>query len=145
MDNEHTVVVVSGGFDPIHSGHLRMIREAKSLGDILVVGVNSDDWLIRKKGKAFLDFNTRVDIIRSLSGVDLVTGFNDSDGSAKSLLKSIKSLFYGSNIIFANGGDRNKNNIPEMDVDDVEFVFGIGGEFKANSSSLILRKWEEKY
>ena len=77
-----TIVLVTGGFDPIHSGHINYIKEAKKLGDILVVGVNSDDWLTRKKGRPFMPLSERAEILRNIVGVDFVIDFDDSDGSA---------------------------------------------------------------
>lgn len=135
------VVVISGGFDPIHSGHIRYIQESRAIGDYLVVGVNSDNWLERKKGKYFLEFSERISIIRAIGGVDLAIGWDDSDGSAIGLLEDIRSRFVGDEIIFCNGGDRTASNIPEMVVEGVGFRFGIGGEDKRNSSSWILDRW----
>jgi cytidyltransferase-like protein len=139
------VVLVTGGFDPIHSGHILYFQAAKRLGDILVVGVNSDDWLVRKKGKAFLPFAERAAIVDAIRGVDYVIDFDDTDGSAKDAIKRVRTHFPDVQIVFANGGDRTKTNIPEMDVEDKDiiFLFGVGGEEKKNSSSWILRKWNE--
>jgi len=136
------VVIASGGFDPIHSGHIGYLNAAKQLGDILIVGVNSDDWLIRKKGQAFLPWNERAEIVKNLKCVDQVLGFNDDDGTAIDLINKVCKAFPTSKLIFANGGDRTRNNIPEMIVPNVEFAFGIGGENKVNSSSSILESWK---
>jgi cytidyltransferase-like protein len=133
-------VLVTGGFDPLHSGHIEYFKEAKKLGDRLVVGVNSDDWLTRKKGKPFLPFHERAAIIKELKMVDQVIGFNDSDDTANHAIMQILSISKG-NVVFANGGDRSKQNIPEMALTDVEFVFGVGGTDKKNSSSWILKEW----
>ena len=137
------IVLVTGGFDPIHSGHIAYFKSARQLGDILIIGVNSDDWLTRKKGAPFMPFVERSEIIRNIVGVDAVIGFDDSDGSAKDAIQVVRKLYPNDKIIFANGGDRTKTNIPEMDVQDtnVEFIFGIGGEDKKNSSSWILQEW----
>ena len=81
-------VVVTGGFDPIHSGHIDYIREAAKLGDILIVGVNSDKWLTRKKGKPFMNWQERTEVVNALKWVDHVLSFDDSDDSACSLLES---------------------------------------------------------
>ncbi len=137
------VVVCTGGFDPIHKGHVKYFEEAKKLGDILLVGVNSDDWLVRKKGKPFMDFEDRVAIVNSLKPVAMAFGFDDSDGSARDAIYKARDYFPMATIVFANGGDRTAKNIPEMDVPGVSFVFGVGGEDKANSSSWILQRWEE--
>jgi cytidyltransferase-like protein len=137
------VVLVTGGFDPLHSGHIEYFKEAKKLGDILVVGVNSDSWLTRKKGKPFLPIIERVAIIENLAMVDKCILFNDDDNTAIEALNNIKLLYPNYEIIFANGGDRTSNNIPEMSVNDVKFVFGVGGADKKNSSSWILQEWKE--
>ena len=136
------IVIVTGGFDPLHSGHLDYFRAAKQLGDQLLVGINSDAWLERKKGRAFMPFAERRAIIGSLKDVDITLPFDDSDGSARELLLQIKKNYSYADIVFANGGDRTQDNIPEMTVDGVEFVFGVGGTNKANSSSWILQEWK---
>ena len=137
-----TIVVVSGGFDPVHSGHIKLIKEARSLGDMLIVGINSDEWLARKKGRAFMPWQERLCILNNLSSVDEVYTFDDEDSTACHLLQQVRAHYPSDRIIFANGGDRTQDNIPEMAVDGVEFVFGVGGENKANSSSWILQEWK---
>jgi cytidyltransferase-like protein len=138
------IVLVSGGFDPVHSGHIAYFKEARRLGDMLIVGVNSDAWLARKKGRSFMPINERVAIVENLKSVDGVILFNDNDGSAIEAIKNVRMLYPNADIVFANGGDRTDKNIPEMDlVDDrLEFVFGVGGVNKANSSSWILEEWK---
>jgi cytidyltransferase-like protein len=138
------IVLITGGFDPLHSGHIAYLQAAKKLGDILVVGVNSDQWLSRKKGMPFMPYTERATIVRNIVGVDFVINFDDSDGSAKHAIWMVRQSYPQDRIIFANGGDRTKTNIPEMDFDDnnLEFVFGIGGEDKKNSSSWILQEWK---
>lgn len=136
------IVLVTGGFDPIHSGHIEYFKAAKSLGDLLVVGVNSDDWLTRKKGRPFMPITERISIIESLAVVDRCILFDDGDNSAIEAINNVKMLFPNDHIIFANGGDRTAINIPEMAVQGVEFRFGIGGENKKNSSSWILEEWK---
>jgi len=137
------VVLVTGGFDPLHSGHLAYLKEASKLGDKLIVGINSDEWLIRKKGKNFLPEQERHEILSSIRYVDGCILFNDNDDTAIEAIKNVKMLFPFAQIIFANGGDRTSENIPEMVFEDVVFMFGIGGEDKKNSSSWILKKYEE--
>ena len=132
------IVICSGGFDPIHSGHIEYLKAAKSLGDILVVGLNSDEWLERKKGRAFMTFTERQAIIYNLRFVDSVIGFDDSDDSAYELIEKIKSLHHEDKIIFCNGGDRTNKNIPEIGMQNIEFKFEVGGSEKKNSSSWIL-------
>jgi cytidyltransferase-like protein len=138
------IVLVSGGFDPIHSGHIAYFKEARRLGDMLIVGVNSDTWLARKKGRSFMPINERVAIVENLKSVDGVILFDDNDGSAIEAIKNVRMLYPNADIVFANGGDRTDKNIPEMDlVDDrLEFMFGVGGVNKANSSSWILEEWK---
>ena len=140
------VVVVTGGFDPLHSGHIAYFKAAKELGDILVVGLNSDAWLERKKGRPFMPFEERKSIVENIKCVGNAFGFNDDDGTAIDAINHVKQMFpRNSEIIFANGGDRTKDNIPEMSwgYDGVEFVFGVGGEDKKNSSSWILSEWDK--
>ena len=139
-----TLVLVTGGFDPLHSGHIAYFRAAKQLGDTLVVGVNSDAWLIRKKGRAFMPWLERMTIVKNIKDVDFVLEFNDDDGSAKQAIKLARQTWPDHKIIFANGGDRTDANIPEMEFEDtnLEFVFGVGGFNKANSSSWILEEWK---
>jgi cytidyltransferase-like protein len=136
------VVLATGGFDPPHSGHIEYFKAAKALGNILVVGVNSDAWLERKKGRAFMPSTERISIIQNLKMVDHCILFNDDDGSAIEAIKNVQMLYPNSQIIFANGGDRTAKNIPEMKCKDVEFAFGVGGTDKLNSSSWILEEWK---
>ena len=138
------IAVVSGGFDPLHSGHINLLESAASYGDKLVVLLNSDEWLIEKKGKEFMSFEERKVVLENISCVDQVISFEDDDlGSCINALKSIKNMFPNDEIIFANGGDRNRENIPEMIEEGVQFLFGIGGNFKKNSSSSILDEWAD--
>jgi len=141
--SEKNIVLVTGGFDPIHSGHIAYLKAAAALGGFLVVGVNSDEWLCRKKGKAFLPISERRAILNSIRYVDMIVTFDDSDGSAKDAIREVRKYFPDFHIVFANGGDRTDKNIPEMDIadDNVSFQFGVGGEDKKNSSSWILNNW----
>lgn len=136
------VVVVTGGFDPLHSGHIEYFTKAKELGDILLVGVNSDEWLSRKKGRAFMPIWERLEIVRNIKPVGHAFVFNDDDGSAIDAINFAKKMFPRAEIIFANGGDRTADNIPEMSVEGVTFEFGVGGDTKKNSSSWILDSWK---
>lgn len=142
------IVLVTGGFDPLHSGHIDFFNEAKKLGDKLVVGINSDEWLTRKKGRPFMPFQERLKIVQNLKMVDDTMSFDDNDDSASGAIFKLQcTSAHNKKIIFANGGDRNKNNIPEMkiygDSQHVEFVFGVGGDSKQNSSSWILQEWKQ--
>ena len=142
-----TVVLVTGGFDPLHSGHIAYFKAARELGDHLVVGINSDEWLTRKKGRPFMPFAERAAIIKELSCVDEVIGFNDSDDTACAAIYQVLATKGSSwKLIFANGGDRTNKNTLEYKMynnhPDVKFVFGVGGSNKANSSSWILEEWK---
>jgi len=137
------VALVTGGFDPIHSGHISYLDRARELGDQLIVGVNSDEWLVRKKGLYFLPRRERVKIISNLRMVHDVISYDDKDNSSSKGIE--KCLEISEKVIFCNGGDRKKDNILEMEVfkdnPRVEFVFGIGGDDKMNSSSWILEDY----
>ena len=141
------IVLVTGGFDPLHSGHIAYFNAAKDLGDYLVVGVNSDEWLERKKGRSFMPWKERAEIIEALGCVDQVIEFDDSNDSATEAIKYVLDFWKsGEKIIFANGGDRTEGNILEMlSVSDprLSFKFGVGGEDKKNSSSWILKEWSK--
>jgi len=138
-------VLVTGGFDPLHSGHIAYFKAAKALGNKLIVGVNSDEWLTRKKGRPFMPLVERTTIIQELDVVDEVITFDDSDNSACAAIMKVLSIHTG-NLIFANGGDRTNTTTPEFATygnrPDVKFAFGVGGEDKKNSSSWILSDWK---
>ena len=137
------IVVVSGGFDPLHSGHIEYFKSAKDNGDKLIVALNSDIWLENKKGKFFMPFSERHAIVSSIHYVDEVIDFeDDSKGSCINELEKVKKQYPNDEIFFANGGDRNDTNIPEMSVDGIKFLFSVGGDNKKNSSSWILNKWQ---
>jgi|TARA_B100001287_G_C22539767_1_gene461558 D-beta-D-heptose 7-phosphate kinase/D-beta-D-heptose 1-phosphate adenosyltransferase len=131
-------IVVSGGFDPVHIGHLRMFQKARELGDHLNVVINSDEFLEEKKGYSFMNFEERKEIILGFSCVDEVTKCIDQDNT---VCKTLEMLSKKNAIdIFANGGDRkNIEDIPEYKVcedNNVELVFGIGGGKIQSSSEL---------
>ena len=137
------IAVVSGGFDPIHSGHISYINAAKQFGDYLIIALNSDEWLRQKKGKEFMPFEERKSILEDIKNVDEVLDFEDDDlGSCIKALEKIKAKFPDDEIIFCNGGDRGKENIPEMSVSGITFEFSVGGNDKKNSSSWILKNWK---
>jgi len=137
------IVLCTGGYDPLHSGHISYFKAARSLGDMLIVGLNSDEWLERKKGRAFMPWNERLCVVNNLEMVDEVYTFDDEDGSARQFIRQVRAHYPDAKLIFANGGDRTAENIPEMDIidDNLEFAFGVGGEDKKNSSSWILQEW----
>ena len=140
-----TVTLVTGGFDPLHSGHIAYFKAAREFGNTLCVGVNSDDWLTRKKGKPFMNVGERMIIIKELKCVDVAIEFNDKDDSACDAIKMALEVY--DNVLFCNGGDRGSMNTPEYEryKDDkrVEFKFGVGGNDKKNSSSWILERWNK--
>ena len=140
------VSLVTGGFDPIHSGHIAYFKRAKDLSNYLVVGLNSNEWLTRKKNQYFQSWAERADIIRHLDMVDAVISWDDSDESACGAIA--KCLDISNTVVFCNGGDRKKGNTPEIvgfgNDSRVQFEFGIGGEDKMNSSSWILHDYFER-
>lgn len=141
------IVLVTGGFDPLHSGHISYFKAAKELGNYLIVGVNSDAWLESKKGRSFMPISERANIIDNLSVVDEVFAFDneyDADGTCVKFIEDVLKNNPNAEVIFANGGDRTKTNIPEMCIEDsrLKFEFGVGGNDKKNSSSWILREWK---
>ena len=142
-----TYYIVSGGFDPIHEGHVEMIKASAKASDGVIVLVNSDDWLCRKKGKNFHSMKTRKVILENLKGVIDVLEFDDTDNSASDGIRKVREKYPNIHLVFANGGDRGKDNIPEIPVCaecGVDLVFGVGGDNKANSSSWILNRWREE-
>ena len=136
------IAVVSGGFDPIHSGHIDYLSEAKENADYLIVALNSDHWLSKKKGKPFMEFSERKQILESIKYVDEVIDFDDTDGSCINALEKIKATYLDASIFFCNGGDRSEDNIPEKNVEGIKFIFGVGGTNKKNSSSWLLKNWQ---
>jgi len=138
------IVLCTGGFDPLHSGHIEYLKQAKKLGDQLVVGLNSDEWLTKKKGRPFMKLKDRISVVQNLRFVNGTVTFNDSDGTARDAIRKVRLNYPSDTIIFANGGDRTNQNIPEMNFNDrnLLFEFGVGGVDKINSSSWILEDWK---
>ena len=150
----YRIGIISGGFDPLHKGHVEYIKAAKQSCNELIIGLNSDDWLTRKKGRPFMDFENRKAVLSGHN--EEVWDFDDTDGSAFDLIRKVKTKREGMfgignsvrvELIFMNGGDRTKENIPEeikCKEAGIEctFLFGVGGEEKQNSSSWILGEWE---
>lgn len=139
------VVAVSGGFDPLHIGHVELFEEAKRLGDKLVVILNNDNWLRAKKHHIFMHQRERKAIIEALRVVDKVVltkhPSHPEDMSVCQALEDIKPD------IFANGGDRTKKNIPEVAVCNkigAKMVFNIGPSGKVQSSSWLLSKYVDR-
>lgn len=140
------IVLVTGGFDPLHSGHVAYFSAARQLGDMLIVGVNSDEWLARKKGQPFMSYDERSAIVFALQDVNGIIRFDDSDGTSKDAITQLKQIYPDATIIFANGGDKTQENTPELEGfvgdDHVIFAFGVGGENKVSSSSGLLQEWK---
>ena len=135
-ENERPTVMVSGGFDPVHAGHIRMIRAAAEYGDVIVIA-NSDDWLYRKKGFVFMEYARRVEILNAVKGVVLVDSVDDSDDTVCDAIRRHKPTY------FANGGDRGRENTPEQAVCEelgVELLWGVGGTEKLQSSSELTKR-----
>ena len=141
----HNIVLVSGGFDPVHSGHIKLIEDASKYGNIVVL-LNSDKWLQNKKGKEFLSFEERSIIMNALKNVVDVISCGEVDRTCIDGIEKVMIKYPNYKIKFANGGDRNSNSTPETifcEKNGIELLWGIGGENKSNSSSWILKKWKE--
>ena len=143
--------IVSGGFDPIHEGHIENILESKNNSDGVIALVNSDEWLCRKKGKNFMNFKTRSTVVGAIKGVIDVIAFDDSDNSACDGLRKARAKYPNDTLVFAKGGDRTADNIPEIPVCkelNIEIKYNVGtkisGHQKPNSSSWILKNWDER-
>ena len=139
------IVLVSGGFDPIHSGHIKLIKQASDYGEIVIL-LNSDKWLQNKKGKEFLPFNEREIILNSIKNVIDVISCGNEDKTCIDGIKSAILKYNENKIFFAKGGDRNTNTTPEKlfcDQNNTKILWGMGGSDKSNSSSWILKRWTE--
>lgn len=136
MSEERPTVMVSGGFDPVHAGHIRMIIDAGKWGDVIVIA-NSDRWLFEKKGFVFMDFDQRAEILQAIKGVILVDSVDDTDGTVCDAIRRHKPTY------FANGGDRGRSNTPEQSVCEelgVQMLWSIGGDEKRDSSSELVKR-----
>ena len=147
MENK-IISIVSGGFDPIHPGHIMMMKDCLKFSNYLIVGVNSNKWLINKKGNYFMDIQHRIYVVSSLNVVNETMEFEDDDnGSANNLLIKIRNKYSNDKIIFANGGDRSDSSkILEFETAkqyNIDLKFGIGGSHKESSSSDLLKRWSE--
>ena len=147
MENR-VISIVSGGFDPIHPGHIMMMKDCLKFSNYLIVGVNSNKWLINKKGNYFMDIQHRLYVVSSLNVVNETMEFEDDDkGSANNLLIKIRNKYSNDKIIFANGGDRSDSSkILEFETAkqyNIDLKFGIGGSQKESSSSDLLKRWSE--
>ena len=139
--------IVSGGFDPIHEGHIEMIKSARSKSDGVILLLNSDEWLRRKKGMYFMNFKSRLAVCENIKGVIDAFGFDDTDNSASDGLRLARQKYPYAELVFANCGDRTKSNILEEAAANechIALEFGVGGENKSNSSSWILKRWKDQ-
>jgi cytidyltransferase-like protein len=152
MSKKYKVILISGGFDPVHKGHIECIQNAKKLADEVWIGINNDSWLRRKKGKSFMKEGERKFIMESLRDVDYVYVMNPlihGDDTAIDFIDHARKKFVNQNgdlpkgvMAFGNGGDRTETTTPENDVCNsygIESVWGLGK--KIQSSSWLLEKY----
>ena len=158
------IIIVSGGFDPVHVGHIRMFKDAANMADKdarvnqgkVIVALNSDEWLERKKGKAFMPFEERKEILKSIQYVSNVIAFDDSDETACDAIKQMyekyeyltESNFNDDALCFANGGDRVVGSVPSAESTlckelGIKMLWDIGG-VKVQSSSQLIEKFEAR-
>ena len=139
-EKKYDIMILSGGFDPVHKGHVRMFKAAKNMAYKVIVGANSDEWLVRKKGKAFMNWSERAEILKAFKYVDEVFPFGDKDDTAMELLVRIKNLYPECSLAFGNGGDRGAGNTPEKgycEAFNIDMVYHVGGGKVQSSSDLI--------
>ena len=139
------IIILSGGFDPLHIGHLKMFKAAKEQADIIIVGANSDHWLTRKKGQPFMIHDERLEILKAIKYIDYVYTFNDDDDTACDLIKKVIEKYenHEVEILFGNGGDRTVTSTPEIEFcnqNGVQLLWKIGGGKIQSSSNLIKGK-----
>jgi D-beta-D-heptose 7-phosphate kinase/D-beta-D-heptose 1-phosphate adenosyltransferase len=148
MKKKKIIVAVSGGFDPIHVGHIDMFREARALGDELVVILNNDNWLMLKKGNIFMPEKERKEIIESLRMVDrVIITKHESDTKDISVCRELEEIRPD---IFANGGDRKPDGDPAPEADlcqklGIKAVYNVGAKGKIQSSSWLVEKYLKKH
>lgn len=144
---KYDIVIVSGGFDPIHRGHIRMFKGAKKLGHKVICGLNSDKWLVSKKGNAFMNFAERSEILQAIKYIDEVMAFkDDASGTAIDLLTKVQSLYPDKTIAFVNGGSIKREATPEKgfcSAYNIDMLWNIGGN-KIQSSSDLINKSSKK-
>ena len=145
MTKKYDYALVSGGFDPVHVGHLRMFQDAKKLSDKVIVLLNNDNWLIKKKGKPFMNQEQRKDILEEFQSISEVIIQKSNDKSSSLAIKEFANNNPKKNICYCNGGDRSKiQNILEADVCKelgVSLEFGVGGKEKVESSSQLTKNY----
>jgi len=137
---KYDIMILSGGFDPIHKGHVRLFKAAKNMADKVIIGLNSDKWLVKKKEKVFMNYAERAEILMAFKYVDQIIAFNDDDGTAMDLLVRIQRLYPECNLAFGNGGNRTENNVPEKgfcNAYKIDLIWQLGGGKVQNSDKLI--------
>lgn len=138
---KYDIMILSGGFDPVHKGHIRMFKAAKNMAHKVIVGINSDSWLVNKKEKCFMNFAERAEIISAFGDIDQVMQFSNSDGTALDLLTRVQRLYTDCSLAFGNGGGRTKNNTPERgfcDAYNIDMVWKLGGGKVQSSTDLVM-------
>jgi len=138
MNKDKTkVCIISGGFDPIHVGHIELINQATIIGDLLLVILNTDEFLTNKKGRPFMKFEERKTIVENIKGVDLVIKSIDKDQTVCKTLKKLSELRDKENLVFCNGGDRtNGTNTPEHKLCEelgIDTIYGLGDKIQSSS------------
>jgi D-beta-D-heptose 7-phosphate kinase/D-beta-D-heptose 1-phosphate adenosyltransferase len=140
MDKKYDIVIISGAFGPIHRGHVRLFKGAKSIGHKVILGLNSDQWVVNQRGKVFMDWAERAEVLREFRNVDEVLSFNDSDGTALDLIIRVKKMYPELKIAFANGGNRTESNTPESGMCSaygIDMIFNAGGGIVQSSTQII--------
>ena len=145
MTKKYDYALVSGGFDPVHAGHLRMFQDAKKISHKLILLLNNDDWLTKKKGKPFMNENQRKEILNEFKSISEVIIQTSSDKSSSQAIESFVHNNLNKSICYCNGGDRsNIENILEADICKklgIDLVFGVGGQEKIESSSQLTKNY----
>lgn len=143
---EKPIVLLSGGFDPYHDGHSRMFQKAAGIGEICVI-LNSDNWLLKKKGHNFMSITQRADVLNSVEGVEWIWESKTESDVSKDIEEISKNPYFENRmLIFGKGGDRNANNTPEQAICEklgIPVIFGLGGN-NNQSSSKLLKNWERE-
>jgi len=137
---KYDIVIVSGGFDPIHKGHIRLFKAAKSMGYKVIVGLNSDKWLVKKKGQVNMSYAERAEILRAIKYVDEVMNFDDTDGTAMDLIFRVKNLYPECHLAFGNGGNTTPQNVPEKtfcEAYQIDMLWNLGGGIFKNAHQIV--------
>ena len=140
MDKKYDIVIISGAFGPIHRGHVRLFKGAKAIGHKVILGLNSDQWVVNNRGKVFMDWAERAEVLREFRNIDDVISFNDDDNTALELITRVKRLYPEAKIAFANGGPRTEANTPESGMCSaygIDMVFNAGGGIVQSSTQII--------